>query len=212
MLILWCQMNFFLFKLVQFHSLNKTFCGIPTPTTNLTLYTTVAFKSFTTLSGHNCYGTSRLTNKRTRMHSNMMRTSHSSPYSIQGSLSGGVGVGGAVRWVSVRWVSVQGVSVQGPVSRGSLSGRPLDRDPWKEHGTEKEIPRRNMGPETETSLRRNMGLGSQTESDIIYRPLHYLPLWREWLTDRCKNITLPRSSFAGSNKLLKLAGSLWQGG
>ena len=155
MLILWYQMNFFLFRLVQFHSLNEIFCGIPTPTTNPTLYTTVAFKSFTTLSGHICYGTSRLTIKRTRMHSNMMRTSHSSPYrdgcgeglcwgiSIKGSLYPGLSGGrgeGAVRWVSVRWVSVQGVSVQGPVSRRSLSGRPLDRDPWKEHGTEKETP------------------------------------------------------------------------
>ena len=132
MLILWCQMNFFLFRLIQFHSLNKTFCGIPTPTTNPTLYTTVAFKSFTTLSGHNCYGTSRLTNKRTRMHSNMMRTSHSSPYSIQGSLSGGGG--GAVRWISVRWVSVQG-----SLSRGLCLGGLCQGDPWTE------TPGRNMG-------------------------------------------------------------------
>ena len=27
------------------------------------------------------------------------------------------------------------------------------------------------------------------------------PLWTEWLTDRCKNITLPQTSFAGGKKL-----------
>ena len=29
-----------------------------------------------------------------------------------------------------------------------------------------------------------------------------LPLWREWLTDRCKNINLPQTSFAGGNNRL----------
>ena len=29
-----------------------------------------------------------------------------------------------------------------------------------------------------------------------YHPLRW-PLWTEWLTDRCKNITLPQTSFAG---------------
>ena len=26
-----------------------------------------------------------------------------------------------------------------------------------------------------------------------------IPLWTEWLTDRCKNITLPQTSFVGGN-------------
>ena len=29
-----------------------------------------------------------------------------------------------------------------------------------------------------------------------YHPLRW-PLWIEWLTDRCKNITLPQTSFVG---------------
>ena len=29
-----------------------------------------------------------------------------------------------------------------------------------------------------------------------------LPPWTEWLTDRCKNITLPQTSFAGGKNLL----------
>ena len=31
-------------------------------------------------------------------------------------------------------------------------------------------------------------------------PAQVPPLWTEWLTDRCKNITLPQTSFAGGNK------------
>ena len=51
-----------------------------------------------------------------------------------------------------------------------------------------------------------MGPGSQIgseESDIIQRP----PLWTEWLTDRCNNITLPQTSFAGGNN--RLVPHLW---
>ena len=29
----------------------------------------------------------------------------------------------------------------------------------------------------------------------------YTPLWTEWLTDRCKNITLPQTSFAGGKNM-----------
>ena len=60
---------------------------------------------------------------------------------------------------------------------------PLNRDP---------SPRRNMGPETDPPG-RNMGPGSQTGSDIIQRPLP--PVDR--MTDMCKNITFPQTSFVG---------------
>ena len=45
---------------------------------------------------------------------------------------------------------------------------------------------------TETPPRRNMGPGSQTWSGIKQRS----PLWTEWLTHTCENITLPQTSFA----------------
>ena len=53
-----------------------------------------------------------------------------------------------------------------------------------------------MGPGTEIP-KRKMGKGSQTGIDIIHRT----PIWTEWTTDRCKNITLPQTSFAGGKYL-----------
>ena len=44
-------------------------------------------------------------------------------------------------------------------------------------------------------------LGSQPPLDAG----HVSPLWTEWLTNRCKNITLPQTSFAGGkNKVVKI--------
>ena len=57
----------------------------------------------------------------------------------------------------------------------------LNRNPLllKRHRNRTETPRKNMGPET--------------RSDMIPPP----PMNR--MTDRCKNITLPQTSFAGGN-------------
>ena len=77
--------------------------------------------------------------------------------------------------------SDSGVSLQRPF---------LDRDPWtetlrKEHGTRDRDP-----------LRRNMGPGSQTGSDIIQRP----PSVVDRMTDTSENITLLQTSCVGGKK------------
>ena len=74
---------------------------------------------------------------------------------------------------------------------------PRQRPPGQRHpspGQRPPLPRRNLGPGSETP-RRNMGPGSQTGSDIIQRPE---PPNR--LTDASDNITLPQTSFAGGKK------------
>ena len=64
---------------------------------------------------------------------------------------------------------------QRPPGQRSLRQRPLRQRP----------PGMNMGPETETPPRRNMGQGNQTGSDTIQRhPCEQ--------TNKCKNSTLPK--------------------
>ena len=67
-----------------------------------------------------------------------------------------------------------------PVQRPPQTDSP-DRDPPPEHETRDRPPRRNMGPV------------NQTGSEIIETPS---PCGQ---TDSCKNITLPQTSFVGSN-------------
>ena len=73
--------------------------------------------------------------------------------------------------------------------------------PWIETSPGQIHPTRNMGPETETP-RRNMGLGSQTRSDIIQTP----PVNR--MTHASENITLPQTSFTGGKNKKKKAFSM----
>ena len=56
--------------------------------------------------------------------------------------------------------------------------------PWSDRGPSDPDgdPRTQMGPPT------------QTETPL--RPGRRSPLWTEWLTDKCKRITLPQTSFA----------------
>ena len=64
---------------------------------------------------------------------------------------------------------------------------------------QRETPQKEHGPRDRDPPRMNMGSGSQTGSDIIQRP----PLDR--MTETCKNITLPQTSFAGDkNKIMFL--------
>ena len=83
---------------------------------------------------------------------------------------------------------------------------PPDRDPpGKRHPGQRPLldrdsPRRNMGPETDTPG-RNMGPETETpwkeygtrQPDMKWPS----PLWTEWLTHTCENITLP---LAGGKK------------
>ena len=62
---------------------------------------------------------------------------------------------------------------------------------WNQ-GQRPRAPEWNMGPETETPIRRNMGSGIQTGSDIIQRPP---PFTVDRMTDMCKNITFPGGNY-----------------
>ena len=45
-----------------------------------------------------------------------------------------------------------------------------------------------------------LGVGMSAQGVGVWLGGVYNPLWTEWLTDRCTNITLPQTSFAGGNK------------
>ena len=114
-----------------------------------------------------------------------MRTARSLPYG--GSVSRGVSVRGSLSEGSLsRGISVWGVSVWGSLSRGSLSGG-LCPGGFLSGGL-------CLGGSLSRELCLGGGSLSRGLSSIAIVSLTETPssLWTEWLTDRCKNITLPQ--------------------
>ena len=91
------------------------------------------------------------------------------------------------------WVSLQRTPQDIPPGQRL----PLTETPSQQRPLWTETPNEGTCDQGQRPPRRNMGSGSQTGSDIIQTP----PPPMDRMTDTCKNITLPQSSFAGGKNL-----------
>ena len=73
---------------------------------------------------------------------------------------------------------------------------PPRQRPHKEHGT-RDRPLEGTWDQRQETPWKEHGTSQPDRSDIIQRP----PLWTEWLTDGCKNITFPQLRLRAVNIL-----------
>ena len=83
---------------------------------------------------------------------------------------------------------------QHPLRKHSMRTTPPRTIPSKDNILQGQHPlQRQHPPKDHTPCKNNLRKTPPKDNNPS-------PLWTEWLTDRCKNITLPQTSFANGNK------------